>query len=1127
MASGLLELPCLGRPFHLGMLYDSRSETIIPGKTLWDSKVLQCNMQKQPKAYSNFEVFAEDTLQKKSFSLGIDANLKLSFMGGLIQVSGAAKYMNDRKSSAQQARVTLKYTSTTRFEELTMEQIGSIQYPEVFDDVDATHVVSAVLYGADAFFVFDRQIGDNENTNDIQGRMQALVKALPVISEISGEASIIMKDGDKKKAEKFTCKFYGDLILPSNPSNFEDAVRVYRDLPTLLRDGKEDRTVPKVVYLYPLHKLDGRKQQIIRSISTSLISKLEGIMEAFHNVEVKVNDFQKHETYVKFVDLDSQLHSFISLIEQFRMDLVKNIADLLPKIRGSGAEEKKLANILSNVHKSPFSHDQMDEYIKSKDKELQLLTQYLKNMRGASKILDSFSTSKKNVITLTTDTQYEYVICFAFNVTSKDSAYLKKLEAYLQNGEEPHPGKEWYKDNNLLRSVKFQSSHFVEFAKTNSDKEDVAFAVTDHNEDLSGPGIILYVDGLPEKFEPPGRPGDPHATTITPESVNLTWTKPKHGTEGIESYKIVYSPDENFNSVSAEVTDGNDTNALIKELSPLTKYYFKVLAVTKPGVSATSGVVSVTTKRLHVIRPAEKILKFSKLIHSGTPNIYMLPLTRVLGDSSMGLFKYDVGNPDRYNSKPEKVLMVVGATGAGKSTLINGIANYILGVEWKDPFRFKVISDTSESRKSHAYSQTQHITSYSFHCTHQSYILTIVDTPGFGDTGGVEKDRETAKKIQNFFSLPGCIDQINGIGFVTQASLARLTPTQKYIFDAVLSKFANDIKDNIFLMTTFADANEPPVLKAVEENDIEYKECFKFNNSAIFASNTDKSIFNSMFWLMGTKSFEDFFKHFSAATSKSLTLTKEVLREREQLETLIPGLQKQIKAGIDKLSEIEQEQSILKQHEEDIKANKNFEYEIDIHKHEKVPLNGVHTTNCLTCCFTCHNDCIYDDNSEKAGCSAMKDGYCKVCPDKCHWSKHENTPFYYKYFDEMIKVKRTHENLKERYFSAKSEKSKLENMISTSEIILGHLQAKLYKIIERAMRSKKRLEQIALKPNPLSEIEYLNLLIETEKEEHKPGWERRVGMCQQLRKDAEILKKIPEIPIDDPKISKASWWKFW
>ena len=169
------------------------------------------------------------------------------------------------------------------------------------------------------------------------------------------------------------------------------------------------------------------------------------------------------------------------------------------------------------------------------------------------------------------------------------------------------------------------------------------------------------------------------------------------------------------------------------------------------------------------------------------------------------------------------------------------------------------------------------------------------------------------------------------------------------------------------------------------------------------------------------------------------------------------------------------------------------------------------------------NNCGVGDDSNKKNCRAMKGEHCRVCPDKCHWTEPKNTPYYYKYFDDMIKVKRTHQNLKERYFSAQSEKSKLENMVSSSELILSQLQAKLYKLIERARESKKRLEDIALKPNPLSENEYLDLLIATEEEQHKPEWNKHVKMYKQLREDAEILKKLPEIPTTDP--NSKSWWR--
>ena len=94
------------------------------------------------------------------------------------------------------------------------------------------------------------------------------------------------------------------------------------------------------------------------------------------------------------------------------------------------------------------------------------------------------------------------------------------------------------------------------------------------------------------------------------------------------------------------------------------------------------------------------------------------------------------------------------------------------------------------------------------------------------------------------------------------------------------------------MTVTFADGQKPPVIQALKDAKIPNSgKYFKFNNSALFAHNkeTEKS-FDTMFWKMGFRSIEAFFAAFEQAESARLDLTKEVLKEREELQTLLEGL---------------------------------------------------------------------------------------------------------------------------------------------------------------------------------------------------------------------------------------------
>jgi GTP-binding protein EngB required for normal cell division len=134
--------------------------------------------------------------------------------------------------------------------------------------------------------------------------------------------------------------------------------------------------------------------------------------------------------------------------------------------------------------------------------------------------------------------------------------------------------------------------------------------------------------------------------------------------------------------------------------------------------------------------------------------LYKLKLTQVptYTEPSSIVKRFSFGEPI-FGDRKRKTILLMGATGSGKTTMINAMINYILGVEWKDPFRF-ILVDEELRGASQANSQTQGVTAYDIHYRNGFRIpfsLTLVDTPGFGDTGGMERDKEITPAVEKFF----------------------------------------------------------------------------------------------------------------------------------------------------------------------------------------------------------------------------------------------------------------------------------------------------------------------------------------------------------------------------------------
>uniref|UniRef100_A0A0P4VX20 Septin-type G domain-containing protein n=1 Tax=Scylla olivacea TaxID=85551 RepID=A0A0P4VX20_SCYOL len=530
------------------------------------------------------------------------------------------------------------------------------------------------------------------------------------------------------------------------------------------------------------------------------------------------------------------------------------------------------------------------------------------------------------------------------------------------------------------------------------------------------------------------------------------------------------------------------------------------------------------------------VLQRSTVVQGGTPSVYAIPMEQTARDEDGHLEKLEFGTSIQSNAN--KVIMMVGETGSGKTTLINGLVNYILGVDWDDKFRFKMIVEDSNANQ--AVSQTKDVTSYTLH--HQDgfrtpYSLTIIDTPGFGDTKGIKRDKEIVEQLRKFFTTPGDagISHIDAIGFVVQASQARLSVGQKYVFDSILALFGRDISDNIFLLVTFADGQEPEVLSAVREAEIPYKEYFQFNNSALYTQTGKNQRFASLFWEMGCESFQILLDKLLHVESKSLVLTKDVLQERKSIEVYIEGIQNEIKVGLSKLNTLEEEKKLLKEHELEIDLNKNFTVVVEEDVFEKKSSDGIFKfrgmRNCLKCERTCCQNCVaHTLGLGDLGCYAMsnsaahslesvfgavfgfpptsmnKSSMCLVCPSHCPSEEHQICD--YMFYVTRKKSVKTVDEIRERYEKARGKKLTAENLIDEIQAEYEEGQEKILQMADCVRKSLERLREIALRPDPLSTVEYIDMMIKNEERTAKAGWQERVSQLNQIRQMAEQVKDI-------------------
>ncbi|RXN08648.1 hypothetical protein ROHU_031705 [Labeo rohita] len=504
------------------------------------------------------------------------------------------------------------------------------------------------------------------------------------------------------------------------------------------------------------------------------------------------------------------------------------------------------------------------------------------------------------------------------------------------------------------------------------------------------------------------------------------------------------------------------------------------------------------------------------LIHvSGSLKRYRLHTERKVLDDNGKVRKWTYGSKD--TSKQNKIVLLVGETGVGKTTLINTMVNYILGVDFEDEKWYEI---TEEAARDQSESQTSEITMYEVFPVNSPMSLTIIDTPGYGDTRGLEKDLEVAENLSALFQSEDGVHEVDAVCFVTQASKNRLSDRQHYIISSVLSLFGKDIVNNIVFLITHSDGLSPKnVISAINKAKIPCRRdksgqpvYFLFNNRQAEARYSEKRYIRAQrdAWEDSMNGMKHFLQSLDEINRSRLELTSDVMIERIRFEAHINNLQLRVHEKELKKAEKLQILETMRQNRKKIEESKIFSISVEKTSKMKVPIESKSwkhrkAMTCTVCEENCHEfDCWWASDPSK--CEVMKNGYCTVCTGKCHHSKHvkENK----KYVTRSSRTTIEYDYIKKLYEKVQEQTKRFSVIIGDIDKDLKEIEDQKSNLLSEAYQTIKHLSQIALKPDSAFTLQHLDFFIPRVREAGRENWVReleemrRQAVADEANKDA-------------------------
>ena len=282
----------------------------------------------------------------------------------------------------------------------------------------------------------------------------------------------------RENVKNLRVKFHGDFVLSTNPTTFEEAVRIYQDLPNEILKA-DFQAVPMRVYLYPLNKIDKSKIfTFVRDISESLIRQLVEIIQDLEDAVEEVQELEESVVAKHFYVFRQRADTFLNYLKQYKLQFQRVVAPLLVEIRGQGKEESEQAKLLEGHIATPFNKENIQSWLRDQRAESAVLESFLKQLDDKLMLVENVGEYL----------QHEEVISFTIYYPDSPDAVISNMDAFLDGKdttESVTTAKSWYRQYSVVHQIQNKIKDVLHFRDVNSESSIfftyAIFLPEDHN----------------------------------------------------------------------------------------------------------------------------------------------------------------------------------------------------------------------------------------------------------------------------------------------------------------------------------------------------------------------------------------------------------------------------------------------------------------------------------------------------------------------------------------------------------------------------------------------------------------------------------------------------------------------